>query len=185
MRVIAGVARRIQLRTLDSLETRPTSDRIKETLFNMLNPYLSDCSFLDLYSGSGGIGIEALSRGAKSVVFVEKNNEAIQCINYNLKNTKLEKLAHVLSMDALSALKSLESKNMVFDIIFMDPPYDLGHEKKVVEFLQQSSVINENTIIIVESSLSTDFSYLEGSKLEVYNKKIYKTNMHVFIRQIV
>ena len=91
MRVIAGSAKRLQLKTLDGLETRPTTDRIKETLFNMLTPYLYDCMFLDLFAGSGGIGIEALSRGGMESVFVDNNPDAVACIRENLKHTKLER----------------------------------------------------------------------------------------------
>lgn len=86
MRVIAGSARRIQLKTIDGMDTRPTTDRIKETLFNMITPYLLDCRFLDFFSGSGAIGIEALSRGAKKAYFVEQNPRAAACIRENLKN---------------------------------------------------------------------------------------------------
>ena len=89
MRVIAGSAKRLQLKTLDGLETRPTTDRIKETLFNMIAPFLYDCVFLDLFSGSGGIGIEALSRGAKEAVFVEKNPKAMECIKSCLLYTSV------------------------------------------------------------------------------------------------
>ena len=97
MRVIAGSAKRLQLKTLDGMETRPTTDRIKETLFNMISPYIYDSIFLDLFSGSGGIGIEALSRGAKEAVFVEKNPRAMECIKENLKYTKLDKKAMTMT----------------------------------------------------------------------------------------
>ena len=80
MRVIAGSARSLKLKTLEGIETRPTTDRIKETLFNMISPQMYDCIFLDLFAGSGGIGIEALSRGAKEAVFVEKNPKAMECV---------------------------------------------------------------------------------------------------------
>ncbi len=90
MRVIAGKARRLLLKTIDGLDTRPTTDRIKETLFNMIQTELPDCRFLDLFAGSGAIGIEALSRGASHAVFVEKNQKAADCIRENLKRTYLE-----------------------------------------------------------------------------------------------
>ena len=92
MRVIAGKARRLALKTVPGMETRPTTDRIKETLFNILQPEIPDCRFLDLFSGSGGIGIEALSRGAESAVFVEKNPKACTCIRENLTFTKLAEM---------------------------------------------------------------------------------------------
>ena len=90
MRVIAGKARSLRLKSPEGMETRPTTDRIRETLFNMLRPYLADCRFLDLFSGSGAIGIEALSRGAKTCVFVEKNRRACACIRENLAFTGLK-----------------------------------------------------------------------------------------------
>ena len=89
MRVIAGTARSLPLKTPEGTDTRPTTDRIKETLFNMLQPYLMDCVFIDLFSGSGGIGIEALSRGARHAYFVENNRNAISCIQHNIAFTNL------------------------------------------------------------------------------------------------
>ena len=107
MRVIAGTARRLNLKTIDGIDTRPTTDRIKETLFNMLARDLYNCRFLDLFAGSGGIGIEALSRGAKEAVFVEKNPKAMACIKENLKFTKLEQKGITMQMDVLGALDRL------------------------------------------------------------------------------
>ena len=107
MRVIAGTAKRLQLKTLDGMDTRPTTDRIKETLFNMIAPSVFGSVFLDLFSGSGGIGIEALSRGAREAVFVEKNPKAMACIKENLKHTKLVEKGMTLTRDALSSLYQL------------------------------------------------------------------------------
>ena len=148
MRVIAGSARSLKLKTLEGIDTRPTTDRIKETLFNMIAPYLYDCEFLDLFAGSGGIGIEALSRGAKEAVFVEKNPKAMECIKENLKFTRLEKKGITLTKDVLNALYQLEG-DKVFDYIFMDPPYDQELEKQVLKYLAGSSLVYEDTVIIV------------------------------------
>ena len=163
MRVIAGSAKRLQLKTLDGLDTRPTTDRIKETLFNMISPYLYDCRFLDLFAGSGGIGIEALSRGAGEAVFVEQNPKAMACIKENLKKTKLEERAVTMATDVMTALRRMEGSG-TFDYIFMDPPYNKLLEK-----------------IIVEASKSTDFSYVESFGFSVLKKKEYKTNLHLFL----
>lgn len=181
MRVIAGKAKRIMLRTIEGLDTRPTTDRIKETLFNMVNNRLADCDFLDLFSGSGAIGIEALSRGAGSAVFVEKNKNAMECIRYNLNSTKLADRGQLLMMDAVSALRALEVQGKVFDIIFMDPPYNCDHEKQVLNALRNSGIIYCDTLIIVEASRETSFDYLEESPFQITKEKIYKTNKHVFI----
>lgn len=184
MRVIAGKARSIILRTVEGSETRPTTDRIKETLFNMIHTYLYDINFLDLFSGSGAIGIEAISRGAKKAVFVENNRFALDCIRQNLKAAKLQEQGEVLGMDVLSALKTLEGRGEVFDIIFLDPPYKIGLEQEVLNYLENSKLVGEDTIIIVEAWKDTDFTYLQHRGLELYKKKEYKTNMHVFIRPI-
>lgn len=181
MRVIAGKAKRLNLKTIEGLDTRPTTDRIKETLFNMINVQLADCDFLDLFSGSGAIGIEALSRGAKSAVFVENNRSALNCIKENLRTTKLGEDAVVLALDVLSAIRTLEIQGRVFDVVFMDPPYNLLLEKQVLEALQFSNIIYYNTIIIVEASIDTEFDFLENTKFRIYKEKKYKTNKHVFI----
>lgn len=181
MRVIAGKARRLQLKTPEGFETRPTTDKTKETLFNILNPYLADSDFLDLFSGSGAIGIEALSRGAKYAAFVEDNKAALECIKVNLRTTRLDDNADVLSCSALDAIHLLEVKGKVFDVIFMDPPYNHMYEKEVLIALQNSNIIYCDTIIVVEASLRTNFDYLDNTKFRIFKKKEYKTNQHVFI----
>ncbi len=182
MRVIAGSARRLKLKTLDGVDTRPTTDRIKETLFNMIAPYLYNCTFLDLFSGSGGIGIEALSRGAREAVFVERNPKAVSCIKENLKSTRLEERAVVLTQDVLMALRQLEGKKE-FRYIFMDPPYRQGLERAVLEYLSESSLVHEDTVMIVEASKETDFAYLNELGFTLLKEKIYKSNKHVFLEK--
>ena len=182
MRVIAGKARRLSLKTVPGMETRPTTDRIKETLFNILQPYIPDCTFLDLFSGSGAIGIEALSRGAEHAAFVEKNPKACACIRENLAFTKLDEHGKLLNMDVLQALRTLEGEE-AFDCIFMDPPYNHDLEKQVLEYLSKSLLADESTLIIIEADLSTDFSYLEDLGFELARSKEYKTNKHVFVHK--
>lgn len=181
MRVIAGSARSLKLVTIDSLDTRPTTDRIKETLFNMLSPYMRGCSFLDFFSGSGAIGIEALSRGAEKAVFVENGRKALECINKNLDFTHLRDRAQVISSDAVLAISTLERQGESYDIIFMDPPYGKLLEKAVLERLMGSVLVGDDTTIIVESDLYTEYDYLDESEFEVYKVKRYKTNKHTFI----
>ena len=182
MRVIAGKARRLNLKTIPGMDTRPTTDRIKETLFNMLQPWICGCRFLDLFSGSGGIGIEALSRGADHAVFVEKNPKACSCIRDNLSFTRLSDDAQLLHMDALQALRFLEGRE-VFDIIFMDPPYGKNLEKQMLEYLTDSTLVNEHTMIIVEADLNTSFDYVDFLGFSVDRIKEYKTNKHVFLNR--
>lgn len=182
MRVIAGSARRLQLKTLDGLDTRPTTDRIKETLFNMISDGLSDCVFLDLFAGSGGIGIEALSRGAKRAVFVEKNPKAMACVKENLEHTKLSDRAETVQADAFGALFRLCGRYR-FDYIFMDPPYGKGMEKRALEELAEYGLLEEDGVIIVETSLGTEFDYVEELGYSIIKVKTYKTNKHVFLEK--
>ena len=144
MRVIAGSAKSMPLKTIPGLETRPTTDRVKETLFNMLQPYLCECRFLDIFAGSGG--------------------------------------ADVWCKDIFQAVAFLENEEP-FDCIFMDPPYNQELEKQVLEFLRDVKFVNEDTRIIVEASLETDFSYLEELGFSIDKIKRYKTNQHIFIRK--
>ena len=146
MRVIAGSARSLPLKTIEGTDTRPTQDRIKETLFNMLQSDIPGCKFLDLYSGSGAIGIEALSRGAAKAVLVENSKKAVECIKDNLTFTKLADKADVMEMDVLSAINRLKGKD-VFSIVYMDPPYSNDYERDVLAALRNSDIIDEYTII--------------------------------------
>ncbi len=180
MRVIAGKCRSLNLKSVPGMNTRPTQDRTKETLFNVLQPYIADSRMLDLFSGSGAIGIEALSRGAEHCVFVEKDRQALSCIRENLRFTKLEADAEVLGMDVMAALNILENGE-AFDCIFMDPPYNHGLERAVLERLAGSHLMNEDAVIVVEASLQTDFSYLEELGFYIRKEKKYKTNMHLFL----
>ena len=182
MRVIAGTARRLELKTPSGLDTRPTTDRIKETLFNILYGQYEGGVFLDLFAGSGGIGIEALSRGASKAVFVENGREALSCIRSNLEHTRLGASAEVLGMDAVRAINFLDGRPP-FRVIFMDPPYDHGLERQVLEALSRTTLADAETLIIVEALLSTDFGYLDSIGYECVREKVYKTNKHVFIRR--
>ena len=185
MRVIAGTARSLPLKTPEGLDVRPTTDRIKETLFNMLQWDIPGGIFLDLFSGSGSIGIEALSRGAKKAYFVDNTSKAIACIQQNLATTRLADQAVVLKQDVCSALESIarRGKGEQADIIFMDPPYDCGEEKAALAVLGRMPYVTEDTIVIVEASLKTDFAYAEAFGLVVEREKCYRTNKHVFLRK--
>lgn len=182
MRIIAGTARSLPLKTIEGLETRPTSDKIKETLFNMLQPELPGCYFLDLFAGSGQIGLEALSRGAEYAVFVENSKKAAKCIEDNISFTRFDKVSKLYQADVRSALSMMEGKYR-FDIIFMDPPYNHGLEKEVLAYLADSSLVKADTIIITEASLQTDFFDVDDLGYEITKYKKYKTNAHVFLRR--
>lgn len=181
MRVIAGKAKRLILVTPRGMKTRPTTDRIKETLFNMLQPELFGVRFLDLFSGSGQIGIEALSRGASEAVFVESDREAVKCIRENLSHTRLEAQATVIDRDAVTALGRLRGKEE-FDLVFMDPPYDSDLAEQCLALLISYGLITADSLIIVESDIKKDFSFAEKLGYTIEREKNYKTNKHVFLR---
>lgn len=181
MRVIAGVARSMPLKTPEGLDTRPTTDRIKETLFNMLQNQVPGAVFVDMFSGSGGIGIEALSRGSRKAYFIENAPAALSCIQQNLTFTKLADKAIVLKQDAVAGLSGIFEKEV--DIIFMDPPYDQGHEERVLSVLKNMKYVTEDTLIIVETSLQNDLPYLDHLGYVIVKEKKYKTNKHFFLRK--
>lgn len=182
MRVIAGKARSLRLKTIEGMDTRPTTDRIKETLFNMIQPSIADSRFLDLFAGSGGIGIEALSRGASRCVFVEQQRKAAECIRENLAFTRLKEDATLLVTDAVSAVNKLDGEE-AFSWIFMDPPYGKGLEFQVLEALQGTTLVDEDTQIIIEESLDVTWERAEELGYEIIKVKKYKTNQHVFLKK--
>lgn len=181
MRVIAGKARSMPLYTPKGEGTRPTTDRIKETLFNILQTEIVDSVFCDFFAGSGGIGIEALSRGSKHTYFAENNKEALECIKKNLAFTKFSDDATVISRDVRDAIFEIHDK---VDIIFMDPPYEQEGEFEIMGVLRNSSILHEGTIIIIEADIKRDLSKIESLGYEIYKEKAYKINKHIFFRVV-
>ena len=151
-----------------------------ETLFNILQPYTQGSVFVDCFSGSGAIGIEAVSRGAQKAYFIENAQAAVSCIEANLAFTKFADRAVVLKQDAISALNSIFEKEV--DIVFMDPPYGQELEKQMLSVLRNHRYVTEETLIIVEADIKTDFSYAEELGYEIVKEKKYKTNKHMFLR---
>ena len=169
MRIIAGTARSLPLKTIEGKDTRPTTDKTKETLFNVMQFDVPGAYFLDLFAGSGQIGLEALSRGAAYAVFVENSRKAASCIEDNIHFTKFDKVSRLMMTDAV--------------IVFMDPPYNKELEKEVLITLSDSDILKDDTLIVVEASNDTDFDYLTELGYEIVKEKIYKTNKHVFIKR--
>jgi len=153
MRVIAGRFKSRRLKTLAGLRTRPTSDRLRETLFNVLGSKIEGCVFADCYAGSGAVGIEALSRGAQKAYFLESNSQAVQIICANLKvlGIKYKEEAEVLSMAVTNALKKLSHRDVQFDIAFLDPPYDAVEEyTRSLQWLGAGSLLAPEAIVAAE-----------------------------------
>ena len=151
MRVISGTARGKKLNTLSGLNTRPTLDRVKEAVFSIIQFELEDKEVLDLFSGSGALAIEALSRGAKSAVLCDNSREAIRIIRQNIEETKLESKVEIINKDYVDALKKLSKQNRKFDIIFLDPPYKSDFAIKAIKYILENSMITEDGTIIFET----------------------------------
>ena len=190
MRVIAGTARSVPLKAPRGDETRPTADKIKETLFNILQADVPDCVFVDLFSGSGGVGIEALSRGAHKALFCDRSKEAVDCINANLEKCRLADKAVVYRTEAEAALARVRSfiEDDRDTIFFLDPPYDRGLEYPVIERLVSEGLLRGCDILVAEKSNDRDtmeeFTQLcERLSLDIYKVKTYKNQQHVFIRK--
>ena len=150
MRIIAGQYKGRRLKTLDGLHVRPTSDRLRETLFNILAPRIEGARFLDVCAGSGAVGIEALSRGAAAVTFIENNRRAAQLISENLRHCGIEAGVHVINRDALMALKYLAEHHTQFDLLYLDPPYDAQLYSPVLWLLAKQPLLADNGIAVVE-----------------------------------
>ena len=157
MRVIAGSARRLLLTAPPGLETRPTQDKIKETLFNILQMQVPGSVFLDICAGSGGIGIEAISRGARRAYFVENGRAAISCIQQNLHKTGFEDKAVILRQDAVAALRQVHEKEV--DLVYLDPPYRSDLPRRILTALDGQSYITQDTCIVVETDYDSDFFF--------------------------
>lgn len=182
MRVIAGTRRSMPLKAPAGMDTRPTQDRTKETLFNVLQNEIPGAEFLDLFAGSGAIAIEALSRGAKHATLVENARKANECIKENLKFTRFTEDADLMEMDVFSALERLKN-NSKFDVVFMDPPYQLEAEPQILQVFNGMDSITEYTTIVIEAGLKRDLSFIEECGYTIVKLKTYKTNQHVFIRK--
>ncbi len=161
--------------------TRPTTDRIKETLFNTMQAYVPDAVFIDLFAGSGAVGIEALSRGASKAYFVDNNREALDCIRKNLEFTKLSDKATVIGRNALDALYEIKEKA---DVIFIDPPYQMGIESDIMSMIARQGLVHEDSLVVIEADINTDLSDIETLGFSVYKEKKYKTNKHVFYNYV-
>lgn len=181
MRVISGKCRGTHLMAPEGMETRPTTDRIKETLFNMIAFDLPECEFLDLFSGSGAIGIESLSRGAKRAVFVDQGEKALACIKSNLEKTKLTANAKVIGKNVLESIGMLGRNHEVFDIIFLDPPYALEEIDRILEAIEKNNLLNEAGYIILERSTNSIVKLPQS--LVLWKEKQYRTTTLSFIKK--
>ncbi len=174
LRVISGSSKGIKLYTLEGMGTRPTTDRVKENLFNIIAPYIADSNVLDLFAGTGSLGIEALSRGAKSATFSDQSEKSIEIIKKNLVHTKLLDKSEVFLGEAQLILKKLSHQGKKFDIIFLDPPYKCEIVPKILHELEVNGVLDERVLIVaetdIEDELPNEIGTLIVSKIQIYGK---------------
>ncbi len=184
MRVIAGKFKGRQLKAVPGKTTRPTTDKVKESIYQMLGPYFDDGMVLDLFAGSGSLGIEAISRGMSSGVFVDKNPKAIHTIKENIRLLKLQEHVEIFRADAFRALKAAAKRKLKFNLILLDPPYKKVDYQKLLKYIIEYELIEENGLIYCEhdpqESLIHDDSPLQLIKQDYYGRTIgitiYKKN---------
>lgn len=150
LRVVAGEHKGRRLHAVPGKETRPTSDKVKESLFNRIGPFFQGGRALDLFAGSGNLGIEALSRGIDEVIFVDQQKQAIQTIQQNLADLRLETRAEVFRNDAFRALKAISKREIVMDYIFLDPPYKKGFYEKLLKVIDELNIVHQDTLLVLE-----------------------------------
>lgn len=173
MRVISGSCKGIKLEAPKGLSTRPTTDRVKESLFNIIQYEIDEESkILDLFAGSGGLGIECLSRGASEAIFVDNSRESASIIRYNVDKTKLNEKSKILNIDMHSALSQLKIKNFIPDIIFLDPPYGKGLIEESILKIQDLNLFSKNTIIVSERDKNDELNNQIG-KFRLRKEKKY------------
>ena len=182
MRIISGKARGTKLYTLDGENTRPTLDRVKESLFNMIQSKINDCIFLDLFSGSGAIGLEAASRGAKKVILCDNSKEAIQIIKRNIEKTHTEEQIELYHTSSQELLEN-KIKEQV-DIVYIDPPYKTNLAFDSVKTILDKEIINKNSIMIIETDeVERVISQVRNLKIEIIDQRRYGRAHLIFLKE--
>ena len=162
MRVISGTNKGLRLKAVAGRGTRPTSDKVKEALFNIIGPYFEGGTMLDLYAGSGGVSVEALSRGMDHAVLVEQERQAVRTIHENLQSTGLAHVCEVYRTDAKQALKAAAKQKRTFRLIFMDPPYKKGEIVKLLGFIDAENLLEAGGQIVCEHEASLNLPETAG-----------------------
>lgn len=171
MRIIAGTFKNRIIASPKGFETRPTSSKVRAALFNICQTYIEGAIFLDLFAGSGAMGIEALSRGAAKAVFIDKNPTSCRCIKDNLKQLEIEKKGTVICRDAFPALKFLQEKNERFDLVYIDPPYGEFHVEHLLKPFTGELLAEGGTIFLEE--LTGEIPDSHFSNFEIVSKREY------------
>lgn len=179
MRITAGKFKNKQIKTIESDLIRPTLSKIRESLFNVLQNEIVEASFLDAFAGSGIVGIEAASRGAKEVVFVEKNPKHYKLLKENLKNISFENKTFLA--DSVNVLEKFDANR--FDVIFSDPPYKTDLNNKIIEIVARKNLLKEDGILVLESHKDEDFSQsIQANNFEILKEKIYGDTKVLYLK---
>lgn len=180
MRIISGTARGTKLYTLEGQATRPTLDRVKESLFNIIQNEIPNSIFLDLFSGSGAIGLEAASRGTKKSILCDKSKDAIKVINKNIEKTHLKEKVELYNLDYQTLIKTKIKEKV--DIVYIDPPYDSDFAIKSLELLIEQKIIDEDSKIIIETDNEEKIlQQLEQMNVEITDKRKYGRAILIFL----
>jgi len=182
MRVIAGKFKGRKLTELQGKQIRPTSDRIRESLFSILAQKIDNAMVLDLFAGTGALGIEALSRGAAKSFFIDKSIESVQIINKNIELLGIKESAEVLKHDVYTIISSKDFFKQKFDLIFLDPPYNRGFIPGIFEDIDLLTIMNDESILIIEHSLKEN-NLEKVSGLDLYDKRTYGKTLISFLRK--
>lgn len=177
MRVISGKVRGLKLDTPKNLDVRPTTDRVKESLFNIINPYIRESNILDLFAGTGSLGIECLSRGAKNCIFVDKSKESIGIVKSNIKKARVENESTILNIDFKDAVKRLSVQKQKFDVIFMDPPYYENMFIDCLKSIDELNLLKEDGLVVVEHDTNDVFDDNIGRLYKSREKKYGNTTI--------
>lgn len=187
MRIISGTARGTKLYTLEGKTTRPTLDRVKESLFNIIQNEVQNSIFLDLFSGSGAIGLEAASRGAKKAILCDKSKDAINIINKNIEKTHLKEKIELYNFDYEQLIKTRLHEKI--DIAYIDPPYESNYAIESLKLLISQNLIDENSIIIIETDNEKDIlekinniDNIKRENIEIIDKRKYGRASLIFIK---
>lgn len=181
MRIISGTAKGTKLFTLDGELTRPTLDRVKESIFNIIQNEIKESVFLDLFSGSGAIALEAASRGAQKVVACDESKKAINIINKNIQKTHLQEIIDVYNSDYSICLKKL--KKIKFDFVYLDPPYKTDYIEKSIRQILEYDLINENSKIIIETDDEKILTEILRLDIEIIDKRKYGRAIIAFLKK--
>lgn len=174
MRIIAGRMRGTKLFTLDGLNTRPTLDRVKEPLFSIINFKLEDAVVLDLFSGSGALGLESVSRGAEKAYLCDNSKDAIHIIKQNVEKTKVIDKVEINFKNYEKALEDFATRNIKFDIVFLDPPYKTDFAEKATDIIIKRNLLNEDGIIIIETDTKEKVvQNIKNIDVNIYDERKY------------